>query len=1505
MLIKYNPKYPIKHLSIRVPWHDNKWNGTVCKEPKANDSCLTLKNCALNRKDDIEAKLACKHIADIQNKDDYPPCVRDRGTFMSEKDIEISISHPYNHYRYKHIIDTPLKISRYSSPAVPFAWLRPDGIRDKVKKFNLDYNESIEPYAMFPRDNLYWTKEWLQNSINQKIFLDCFFEHIKPSKSLCFFYVKKVPFIEESNRILIGIGDISNVDQLGNYLTSEDKEFNSMLWEHNVYHTIRPDNENGFILPYHEGLEYQKDHPEFDPKQLAVIIPNDMRHEFSYASEHVSNDFVLYVLRESFKRMEVAKKYKIGKDHDSILKWITKKISQVEEMRGDYPGLGAALNAFKIEKAYFLAQEIFNCIDISDCPWEHLNKVLKDPENFLPKELAQYIKEPQIKSWKRIQNTTKLKLLQLISRFNLSDSQAINIFSEIEREKKYHCVTDQEIIDNPYLIYEISIESIDPISFSTIDTGLMLNRCKPLLPENKIIYDPYSLTRIRALTVKELYRQASGGHTLYPEDEIIYNISNMSIEPKCELDPTYFAAAAADDVFQGKIVVHTTANEKTAYQLHKYNEIDELISKVVKMRYDADTFDLDKDWESFLSFIPFKDTKDDLNSKIEKVEALKEMANSRLSVVVGPAGSGKTTLLTAFASVPEIRDGGVLFLAPTGKSKVRMLEEAKERGLNVIGKTIAQFLYPSKRFKGDTQSYQLNNSKYKERACKNIIIDECSMLTEEMLGATLQNIVGAQRIILVGDYRQLPPIGAGKPFFDVINFIKKKNGLYENENLFPKVKKSYIELTKTFRQTSDDDSQRIDLEFANLFSDINSSADTGSLISEISAGKSDYIRFESWEQDSEFEEKLFNILNDELGINDKVTFNKKIGSDDKGDYFTLEKSVEKIEQWQILSPVRSNVFGTTQINREIHQKYKKDVLEKSRDRFNHDYPKPLGLEEIVYGDKVINLRNNSEMKGKPATGCTNYIANGEVGIAIGERWKYVRKGRPKFIDIEFATQKGVKYSFKSDGKSSDESECPLELAYALTIHKAQGSQFDTVILVIPNPCFLLSRELLYTAFTRQQSKIIVLYQGQPYDICNYTSDQHSDTLKRLTNLFYKPNITKINGNLYDANSIHTTSDGKFVKSKSELIIYELLIARGIEVLYEEPLVIDNVKKLPDFYICDDAGREYYWEHLGMLNDENYRINWNNKQKWYESNNIIPLEQGGGKNGTLIITRDDKKGGFSAEYVKKMIEDTFNTSIEKNVIDQIKKMTEKVLIGRDEVICEISFLLDLLCDLKNNEDFDDIEDKINKIYSILDKNIHSDSLDELYDTIEENFPDYYKLEENSRSFLASSLFLHNKFVKADVDDYSPIVLQYCRVIENEFLNKIFIPFYDNIDDIFDDKDDVIIDAMSNDKTKTFSKMLMKNNRKITMGTMEWILNLIKDNKGNTLNEVDLLKGFREHALKVVDENFVSKNMMKSLKDLIENYRNSAAHVERIHEADYKIFCEKITDYINKMIDNFKC
>lgn len=108
------------------------------------------------------------------------------------------------------------------------------------------------------------------------------------------------------------------------------------------------------------------------------------------------------------------------------------------------------------------------------------------------------------------------------------------------------------------------------------------------------------------------------------------------------------------------------------------------------------------------------------------------------------------------------------------------------------------------------------------------------------------------------------------------------------------------------------------------------------------------------------------------------------------------------------------------------------------------------------------------------------------------------------------------------------------MGYALTVHKAQGSEFNKVILVIPNPCFLLSREMLYTALTRQKDKVILLMQGDSFDVSELSAPTRSETIRRITNLFKKPSLIEIEGHYLEKYLIHQASDGKMLRSKSEL-----------------------------------------------------------------------------------------------------------------------------------------------------------------------------------------------------------------------------------------------------------------------------------------------------------------------------------------------------------------------------------
>jgi len=1240
--MKKNPKYSFKHLSMRVPWHDNKWNGTVCKDPKSNIACLILKNCAQNRKDDIESKNAGKSIDDLLETE-FPVCVGERGTFLAPFSYTRHIKHPYSESSpdtHGHLNETRLFHPAFAAPAIPFAWMIKKDVEERAKLYDLDYDPSREPKLNF-------TENWVQEYHNQKALLDCFFEHLEENKSLIFFYAKQVPFVEESGRVLIGVGRINKIDASEKY-NGSNKKFSCAYWEHMVHHSIRPNFNDGFLLPYHDALIYANDHPDFDPAEVAVVAPADKKYEFSYASEHISNDTAIRVLLDCIRVLEIAEDKNIGKNHKQSIQWIHDRVHEIEKLRGDYPGMGAVLCALGIEKGHFVAAEINNNMKGGEDPWRLFERALNDPSGILSDATAALIPLMVKKTYQRIsdrENRTRIDLLHLLSRFDINQDQAKRIFVKEERKAAGIDVTDEDILDNPYLLFEKTIHTVEPIHISTIDLGLFLSGNKEVLPKSLSFNDPLDERRIRALTVEQLEIAAWQGHTLLPRKDIIQKIRSLPITPKCEVNSDHYEIA--EEIFTGVIENQCLKDGSPAYQLARLQGVGNIIREKVIKRYEAETISFEMNWRTLIDMELKKHTEGtpdelELRAREEKAAALKTLAESRISVLIGPAGTGKTILLSIFASQDDIKKGGILFLAPTGKARVRMEERAKQ--LEIPALTIAQFLFKYDRFDGETQEYKLSDKKC-EANYDTVIIDEASMLTEEMLATLFDSFKKVKRFILVGDHRQLPPIGPGRPFFDIINYLKPEN----IESVFPRVAKGYAELTIRRRQGG---SNRHDLQLAEWFSGSSMEPGADLVLNEIlNQRESPYLRLIRWQDEEDFSKQFEQALVEELkleNIKDVSRFNISMGSSD-GRYFNWREAVSKIEEWQILSPIREKVFGVKAINRKIHQLFREAKIEYAYRSYK--LPKPMGNEEIVYGDKVINLSNQRRHKDYvyPQDGL-NYIANGEIGIVVGQ-WKqkwHTFPGRPQNMEVEFSSQQGYKYTFRKK-EFGEESDPPLELAYAITVHKAQGSEFGKVFLIVPNPCFLLTREMLYTALTRQRERVIVLYQGDKFQIKELSSPLHSDTLSRITNLFQAPDIKEVDGKYLEKNLIHQASDGTFLRSKSELLIYQRLLDKELEPLYERELEIKEVVVLPDFTIeDDDTGKLYYWEHCGMMHDPEYVARWESKKKWYLDNDIKPYEQGGGKNGALIVTQDkptevdgETRGAISVKEIDELIAKVFD------------------------------------------------------------------------------------------------------------------------------------------------------------------------------------------------------------------------------------------------------------------------
>ena len=1244
--------YPLRHISIRVPWHDTGWDGRVCAAPQLNGSCLKLSRIAQNRDDCAEEAVAGQSFDELPQAK-WPACIAERVGFMAPFEFTRYANHPYNHgpeTAHGHFIDSPLRHPSYSAPAVPFYWMLRENMSSIAEEFLIDVHEGREPQLGFES-----AKNWVQDFDNQNALLECFRKHLRPEASLCFFYAKQVPFVEETNgrRIIIGAGRVLHASppQEYQYATKDlDGKLRSLLWEIMVKHSIRPDFTDGFLLPYHAAIAAAADNPDFDPSEIAAFTPADRLLEFSHASQLVTHDGAIASLLSCAESLRKAKDVLAG-PWDQCLSWIDLRLGELWEARGAYPGLGAALSAFGLDLGNFTAQVLADKAGENGDPWPLVDEMFARPKAVLPEYLAAQVGQTMCEKWRRLSDERRA-LLKLISRFEMSGEQAELVYVQEERRKAGIVCEDAEILSNPYRIYELTRLTTEPVSVWTVDRGVFptdVVRKKHPLPAPTALDGGTDARRVRALSVNVLEGQAGDGHTLLPQDQLVLAIRGLAIQPECALDADLLNVTKDD--FPGIIEEAVLANGAPAFQLSRLDEIGNVIRSSVNKRIKGKRLAVEADWRSRLDdhlakgSAPKVDETEE-RARTEKTAALKELAESRLSVLIGPAGTGKTTLLSVLCSHRSVAEDGVLLLAPTGKARVRM--EQSTKGLKLPGFTIAQFLAPH-RYDGKTGRYQLSD-RPAEAGAKTVIVDEASMLTEEMLGALLQALRGVHRLILIGDPRQLPPIGVGRPFVDIVKHLAPD----DIEAQFPRVGPGYAELTIQRRQSGED---RDDLRLAAWFNGAPMPPGEDDVFDRIvEAGDSPHVRFVEWQNADELRSKLIDTIVQELkleGPDDIAGFDARLGGELWNDlrFFNPRRGEtagagEAAESWQILSPVRSSMHGVPDINRLVHKQFRQEMIEASRKERNRKYPKPMGAEEIVYGDKVINLVNtdpglpwNRHRRVYPPKDDA-YIANGEIGVAIGYFWK---KGKPDYrwkLEVEFSSQPGFKYDFTSRD-FSEEKSAVLELAYALTVHKSQGSEFGTVFLVLPDPCRLISRELLYTALTRQKDRVVILHQGARSALRKYSSDDRSVTARRLTNLFVPPSPIFVDGRFYEENLIHRTTRGEMVRSKSEVIIADHLASKAIDYLYEQPLTVEGVTRYPDFTIEDpEAGETYYWEHCGMLHVPKYRERWEEKLAWYKRIGVLPFEDGGGPKGALIITRDEVNGSIDSAGIAKVISDAF-------------------------------------------------------------------------------------------------------------------------------------------------------------------------------------------------------------------------------------------------------------------------
>ena len=1116
----------------------------VCAAPAENHSCTVLGRIKEEKDPDQEETNARAAWGDLP-EDHHPPCLLERAGFMRPAPQTIVREHPYAGgwtRSHTHFAQTAFRMGRYSIEAVPFRWVMRDQVEAIARQWGINYDQSLEDEA----DRYIETSKktnWVQDYRNQLSLLDPFFSGLVPGRSLVFLYAKDLPLLEDRRpgaRVLIGVGRVAEPIRSADEWEYKAKgPVRSIFWERAVSHTIRPTFEDAFLLPYHQLLASESLRGE-DLTEFVALAPSDHFAEFSYVSERVGDDGAIAALTELARVVDLLPGVADG-PWESVQRWLGDRLAETWEARGAYPGLGSVLAGAGIERGPIIAHRVLESLPAEESnPWPALEQAFRSGGDGPARGL---VGRTAGKLWDRVLRDEERyeAALRLAARFSLTVDQARRLL-----DAKQRGASDSDLLENPYLFYELDRGERDSVGLFTIDRGLFPRsaQARAALAEDPLpgpVEESADDRRVRATAVDALERGADEGHTILDEPTLRRRVSGMPLEPPCDPNDDQFEIAIED--FSPPLVERETeGSEHRAWQLDRLAVASAVISEEVRQTSQKGPLEVDAD------------SRKAIDTAIDQPMP-EHGGRSRARDRGGGAGGegGGAEILARCRSVlssgrlararprcwrPSVTTRGSRLAAcccchQLGRPRVQFAARTKKPA-----KTLAQFLGAHGRWDFDSGEYYLAPGTKRFGGAKTVVVDEASMLTEEMLAATIDALTGVDRLILCGDPRQLPPIGAGRPFVDLVAFLRETPGAGGG----------VAELHTGRRQIDEAGDERLldDVAVASIFSIDAVLPGADEALARVVAGAGDgRVAILSWQDEAELHQKVIEQLGAEipdLASHCRGGICRSLGAECKDEglpSFEWGSAGAGAENWQILSPVRARPGGVAGLNQLIRKTWRgSDPRMALRSR---KFTSPLGADQVIFADKVMCLRNDHKRKRwDPAVReqKAGGVANGEIGVIVGGAGK-----PPNGHRIEFSTQIDSQYTFWDNEMNSGGERAAewLELAYAVTIHKSQGSQFKITFVVVPDPCPLLSPELLYTALTRQQDKVVLLKQGDLSTLRAFASPSRSETARRLTCLFRPADPFAVGDVVVDGAHVHRTARGDdLVRSKSEVIVADAL-----------------------------------------------------------------------------------------------------------------------------------------------------------------------------------------------------------------------------------------------------------------------------------------------------------------------------------------------------------------------------
>ena len=556
-------------------------------------------------------------------------------------------------------------------------------------------------------------------------------------------------------------------------------------------------------------------------------------------------------------------------------------------------------------------------------------------------------------------------LVEFLAQYELPTELAVSVF------RAYGELSMMAIQDNPYFLTEESYHA----DFSKVDAFAL-----------SLGFDGADERRVDAGVLYELSYNCRGGHSFVPRDALVSVSASFLGLPQDVICVALDRLAA-----QERIITDPIAGLEAVY-LPEYGRAErELAARFLEM---ADSVaQLPTNLARAVAEV-------EAAAQIEYAELQKEAlyaaATDRLLLVTGGPGTGKTTILRGVLELYDRMRLKTLLAAPTGRAAKR-LSEVTGREASTIHRLLEVDISP------ESGEMVFAHNARNPLSCDAVIVDECSMVDLLLMHDLVSALPPKCRLILVGDPDQLPPVGAGSVFSDLIR----------SERI------PMIRLTEIFRQARES------------LIVMNAHRVNHGEMPMLDEKKRDFF-FLQQSSDEAVSRTITDLCSRRLPQNMGIP----------------------AEEIQVLSPTRKGETGTRALNQMLQAALNPPAAGKAEKKY--------GDFSFRVGDRVMQIRNNYNIiwRRDGASEMGSGVFNGDVGI---------------IRDIDYQAQNLTIHFDDRVAVYTWDMLSQLEPAFAMTVHKSQGSEYRAVILCAwRGTPLLLSRSILYTAITRARELLIVV-----------------------------------------------------------------------------------------------------------------------------------------------------------------------------------------------------------------------------------------------------------------------------------------------------------------------------------------------------------------------------------------------------------------------------------------------